>query len=444
MNSQKNSEPLIEFHFELPKLSKNERQVLDLLAKAGRLIVPLYKLQEDEKYPGANFYPHDATKEEIEKAATKNPQILSPYTIVERVEGKLVAVPYHQKYAEYLKPISDKLLEAAKLCQNREFKKGLVIQAEALMSGTYEAAFSYWMQAKPYILDISIGPNDYFDDHLFSVKMSYQAWVGVVDKDQTKKLIGYKDLILSTRRKAVMSSEIIEGNKDAVGCKVIDAVLFSGLIARTTFVGVNHPIDQNIKRKTGSEVILFKQANTLRVKEQILPTFKRIFSEGFRQGFDEEDLRRGEYSYVALHELAHSYLNYKNATNLRNLLPVIEELAATALGMRVGGSLLLRDLITTKRLKSMLIAYLCRSIYLEENKGTNKSLHNHTVGGAIFINYMLESGALKQSKGLAIPNFTKMFISLHDLSVILEKLLSFGTKKDAEKFVAKYKNVPNL
>ena len=70
--------PIILFNPNLPKLSKNERKVLDLLIEAGKLIVPIYLQQENNKYLGANFYPHGITKKEIEKAAIKDPSILDP------------------------------------------------------------------------------------------------------------------------------------------------------------------------------------------------------------------------------------------------------------------------------------------------------------------------------------------------------------------------------
>jgi len=210
-------------------------------------------------------------------------------------------------------------------------------------------------------------------------------------------------------------------------------------MARTKFVGVNLPIDIDIVEKYGAQVTLFNQPNDLRVEEQILPTFNKIFSEGFKGGFSEEDLRRGYLRSVALHELAHSYLYYKkSAKNLQELFPSIYELAATILGLRLGGSLLLKDRITEKQLESMIVAFICRSFYLaERNKDTNP-LINYALGGIIFINFMLESGALKKSNNLAFVNFTKIFVSLHDLSYVLENLLAYGTKVDAEVFMKKY------
>lgn len=427
MNS---NEPLIQFNSKLPKLSKNESQVLKLLVEAGKLIAPIYLEQE-------KLSKEEIDRREIEEAAKEDPAILSPYTVIEKIDGKLVTVPYHVKYADLLKPIAEKLEEAANISEDKEFARVLKIQAKALMDGSYEKAIAAWIKLEPYNLDIAIGPVDHFDDQLFFGKASYQAWVGVLDIEGTERLNNYKTVTLSVRRNALVPKERIEPH--AIKAKVLDVVLFSGFMARTKFAGVNLPIDVNFVEKYGAEVTLFNQPNELRVREQILPTFNKIFSSGFKEGFNEEDLTRGYLRSVALHELAHSYLYYKNsAKKLQDFSPVIYELAATVLGLRLAGSLLLKDRITEKQLQSMIVAFISRSFYLSEGSKQNKAWTNYALGGIVFISFMLENGALKHFGDLIVINFTKVFVSLHDLSQVLESLLSRGTRGDAESFIRKY------
>lgn len=438
MSKQYTEQPLLEFNPKLPQLSKSEKDVLKLLVEAAKLIVPIYKLQENSEFPGANFYPHDVTKEEIEDAAIENKDILSPFTVVERTNGKLTAIPYHVKYGELLKSVADKLNKASALTENKEFGRFLKLQAEALREGTYEEAIIAGLKMKPYILDIAIGPTDRFDDRLFFAKASYQCWVGVIDTERTKKFLDYKNIILSATRKALIPAERIN-NHDNVKVRVEDAILFTGLLARTKFVGVSLAYDLYIVEKYGSEVTLFNQLNDLRLKEQITPIFNKIFSKTFREEFNSEDLKRGYLRAVLLHELAHSYLHYRNAAkNLQDLFPCIDELAATILGLRMAGSLLLKDRITQKQLESMIVSFLCRGYYHIKTTKTSKSLLNYVVGGTIFINFMIEHGALKQSAGKAVPNFMKIFVALHELFSILEQMLARGTREEAESFIKKY------
>lgn len=439
-----NNIPLIEFNPKLPKLSKNEQAVLKLLVEAGRLIVPVYLEQEKQLEKDGNFYPKGVSKEEIEKATKKDPSILSPFTVVEKVDNKLVAIPYHVKYAQFLKPIADVLNEASRITENKEFGKFLKVQAKILMNDHYEEAIIASLKMKPYILDFSIGPIDHFDDQLFCIKTSFQAWVGTLDLEGTTWLNDYKSIILSTRRKALLPKERIE-NHNRVKVKVIDVILFSGLMARTKFVGVNNPINVGIVEKYGSEITLFNQSNDLRMQKQIIPTFNKIFSKGFREGFEYEDLRIGNLHYIAMHELAHSYLYYRHASeNLKDLFSPIYELAATILGFRMAGSLLLKDRITNKQLESMITAFLCRNFYLINKNKINKPMIEYATAGAIFINFLIESGALKELKGYAILNFMKIFVAIQDLFHILERLLSMGSRNEAEAFIKRYGQIDNL
>ncbi len=430
---------LLQFNPKLPNLSKNEKAVLDLLIKAAELIAPIYKLQENQDFPGANFYPHDATKEELEKAAEKNPQILSPYTIVERKDRELVAVPYHIKYADLLKPVAIKLEEAANISENKEFKRVLRLRAEALLNGSYEEATIAWLSIKPYILDISIGPDDYFDDQLLFVKHSYQAWVGILDAEGTERLNNYKSTILAARRQGLIPTERVN-NYDQIKAKVLDTILFVGLMAKTKFPGLNYPIDVGIVEKYGSEITLFNQPNNLMVQEEVLPVFEKVFSKEFKEGYSLEDLRRGNLRFTAMHELAHSYLYYRHASErLEDLFRPIYELAANILGLRLAGSLLLKDRISSKQLESMIVALLSRSLHLVENKKRiDKSLAEYILGSRIFINFLIEAGALKTSNGMAVPNFMKIFVALQGLSHILERLLSAGSRDEAETFIKTY------
>lgn len=426
-----NTEPLIEFNPKLPELSENETRVLKLLVEAGKLIAPIYLEQEKQAKIAID-------QQEIEKAAKKNPDLLSPYTVVERVNGKLVATPYHIEYANLLKPVISKLNEAAKITNNKEFGKALKIQAKALTDGTYDQATIAWLNLKPYILDIQIGPISYYpDDRIFHGKAPYQAWVGYMDIEGTKRLNNYKTIVLGTKRKA-KSEDRMDGYRK-VRARVDDVILFSGHMARTKFVGINLPMDLDIVERQGSQITLFNQPNDLRVKETILPTFNKLFPPQFREGFKLEDLRRGYLRAVALHELAHSFLYYKHASEtLKDLFPAINELAATVLGMRMAGSLLMKERITEKMLQSMIMTFLCRSYYYMTQSKANNPMMNYILGGSIFVNSMLEHGALKISKGMAVPNFMKMFLSLHELSDTLEYLLSVGTYKEAENFIKKY------
>src|SRR3990167_9902850 len=94
-------------HFHLKKgtpLAASEKKVTEKLTKAAEAIAPIYEKQVNALDSQANFYPADATKDEIQQAAKSNSKILLPYTMVERdLKGRLTAIPYHIKFRDELR-----------------------------------------------------------------------------------------------------------------------------------------------------------------------------------------------------------------------------------------------------------------------------------------------------------------------------------------------------
>src|SRR3972149_928032 len=86
------------------QLSENERQVLKILENVIQDLASVYEQQLKD-----GFYPKGATKEQIEEEDKKNPAILAPFTHVSKINGKWEATPFHQKYADLLRPISQKI-----------------------------------------------------------------------------------------------------------------------------------------------------------------------------------------------------------------------------------------------------------------------------------------------------------------------------------------------
>ena len=186
--------PIVRFPQKGLDLTTSEKKVVEKLMKAAEAIAPIYQLQENIKNNGANFYPRDATKNQIEEAARDNPEILSPYTMVEKgKKGKLVVIPYHIKFRRELRKVTKFIEEAARLTENHDFAKRLKVQADALLDGNYEASDIYWLSMKPYKINFVIGPIERYNDKLFFTKCCYQSWVGIMDYRQTGDAIKFKD-----------------------------------------------------------------------------------------------------------------------------------------------------------------------------------------------------------------------------------------------------------
>lgn len=431
--------PIVRFPYKgKSSLASSEKKVLDKLIKAAEAIADIYQKQENRLNNGANFYPRDATKEEIKEANKKDHKILSPYTVVERKNGKLTAVPYHIKYKKELTKVSKLIKEAAKLSENKDFASRLELQASALLNGNYEASDIYWLSLKPYKINFVIGPIERYEDKLFFKKCAYQAWVGIMNDKLTADASKFRDYIVTARRKVLVPSEKVDF-LDKIQIRVDDTLIFSGLISRFMFTSTNLPNDVKIMELYGSEITIFKQSFEIKFDQERDPIFHKVFEEQFQKEYSVSDIKIGSLRNAYLHEISHPLLRYRDAEKrLKEYFPIFDEITASVFGVKSCGSLLLKNAITQKELESIMVMFIALAFswwisYLRE-----PNVIHYAEGFAIALNFFLESGAIRESGGFSWPNFTKLFVSINELSDTLERILAIGTYEDAKNFVDKY------
>ena len=429
---------IVEFPQKDLNLTPSENKVVNKLITAAKLVGKIYSKQENFKQNGANFYPLNATKAEILKAAHNNPAILSPYTMVERdKEGELIAIPYHTKFKPTLVKIAKLVKEAAKYSKDREFIKRLNVLADSLLDGNYLASDIYWLSLKSYKISFVLGPIERYDDKLFFKKCSYQAWVGILNERETQSAIKFKNYIVTARRKVLAPSEKVDLNK--IQIKVDDTLIFSGLIACFMFTSANLPNDVNLMEQYGSKITIFKPAFEKKFNEERHPIFHTIFETTFQQGYPADVLRQGSLRNTYLHEISHPLLRYRDAEKrLKEYFPVFDEIAASIFGVKACGSLLLTNAISQKELEAIMVMFIALAFswwisYLKE-----PNVLHYAQGFAISLNFFLESGAIREQNGFSWPNFTKLYVSISELSDTLERILAIGTYEDAKIFVDKY------
>lgn len=426
------------FPVDTKQLSPKEKAVLKRLILAAELIVPIYLKQKNDKYPGANFFPFDANREEIEKAAQDNPKILDPYTFVERdKKGKLIAIPFHIKFQKELQKVAKALKEAARLSDDKPFKSYLISRADSLLSGNYEKSEIVWLKTPPSKFNFVIGPVERYLDKLFFKKCAYYAWVGINDEKETEKAEKLKKLILLSRKKITPGSTRVALPRLQIS--VNKTAIFSGLMADFMFTGVNLPNDINLMKKYGSILTISETSLAEKFKKDHLPVFQAVFAKDFQKNYSKEELYLGSLRCIILHEISHSLIRYEDAEErLKDLFPFFDELYAYILGIKYCGSLLLKNAMTQKELEAILIMNICRNFtwYLDLLK--NPGVAHYAMGAAITFNFFLKEGAIKEEKGISWPNFAKLFICLDELCHILEYHLALGNYQDAKKFVDKY------
>jgi len=424
------------FQISIEELSDKEKQVLEKLIRASELVSFLFEQQKNPEYKGANFYPPDATKEEIKEAAKKNPLLLHPYTFVKRDKrGRLRAVPFCIKFKKELKEIARLVGGAARISEDRDFAQYLTEMAKSLLRNDYARNEILWVTRGPFKFNFIIGPIERYLDGLFFRKCAYQAWVGILDSSMSNEAERFTKIILASRRKILPGTAKVE--LPELKIEVNKTIFFSGLIAESMFTGTNLPNDMNLMEKYGSKLTIFESPLELNFKREGLPIFKSIFNKDVREYFSEDELRLASLRCVLLHEICHSLIRYRDAEErLGELFPIFDELLAYILGVRCCGLLLLKGALSQKELEAIISAFLWRnfSLFLARNSG----LMDYAVGGAIAQNFFFKNKAMKERNGILYPDFTKLFIAVDHLSRILECYLSSGSYREAKKFVDEY------
>ena len=152
-----------------------------------------------QRPPGAEFYPHDITKDEFETANL--PQSRSEYTLLRRnAKGGLEVVPYHVAYAEQVRKAAMLLDQAANLADDASLKRYLTARAQALRTDEYSDSDRAWLDMKNNRLDFVIGPIETYEDKLFGYKAGYEAYVLVKDMDWSKRLAHYAAMLPELQR----------------------------------------------------------------------------------------------------------------------------------------------------------------------------------------------------------------------------------------------------
>ncbi len=395
-----------------------------------------------EKPAGANFYPHDMTKEEFEKVSLKDKT--SQYTILRRdKDGKLYTIPYHQAYEKYLKPASEELLEAAKFAGNKQFKEYLQLRAKALLDDNFQPSDMQWMDMKTNHLDIVIGPIENYEDQLYNYKTAYEGVVLVKDMDWSKKLEKFIKFLPELQKNLPVAPEYKQekpGTRSDLNA--YDVVYYAG-DANTggKTIAINLPNDEEVQLKKGTRRLQLKNVMKAKFDQILVPIANMIITPDQRKHIKFDAF----FANTMFHEVAHG-LGIKKTINgkgmartaLKEHYSAIEEGKADILGLYMVDQLHkkgeldgdMKDYMTT------FMASIFRSIRFG-------AADAHGVANMIRFNYFKEQGAFTRNPdGTYKVNYDKMYEAMRTLSALLLKLQGDGDYEGVAKLVKEKGIIP--
>lgn len=293
--------------------------------------------------PGAGYYPEDMTREEFEAHLAAHPEDRESFTatttVIRREDGRLVAVPYSREYGELLARAAAELRAASAATDNESLRHFLRLRADALFTDDYFESDMAWMDLDS-ALEVVIGPYETYEDALFGYKAAFEAFVCVVQPQESARLARYKDELPFLERFLPIPDEHKNPNRGSDSpIRVADEVFTGGdTKAGVQTLAFNLPNDERVREAKGSKNVLLKNMMHAKFDAILLPIAGLVLPESAQGLVDFESY----FHFILFHELAHGLGPGRitvdgRATEvrmeLRDLYSAIEEAKADTLGV---------------------------------------------------------------------------------------------------------------
>ncbi len=473
---------------DLTKLPPAERQALDELVAAAKLLDPIFdrqawvgnpalreKLEADaspagrlkleyatvmrgpwdrqdhfkpfaverERPKGAGFYPEDLTADAFRAYVAAHPEdkaaLESLTTTVRRDCAKLAALPYHEAYKQWLDPLAEKLERAGKLTKNASLRKFLASRAKALRTGDYYQSDKDWMDLDS-LVEVTLGPYETYEDDLMGLKGSFEAFVTVSDAQASAKLAKYKKLLPAMEANLPLPAEARSKRGAESPIRVVDLVFTAGDARKSVqTIAFNLPNDERVRAEKGAKKVLLRNLIETKFDAIMRPIGERVVDPA-QQG----DLSSEAFFYETLfHELSHSLgpaFTKKDGKKvevrvaLEATFSALEEAKADVMGAYNVLYMVKRGELPPDFSKKLLASYFA-GLFRSVRFGVAEA---HGQGAALQINRFLEAGAARfdAASGRFTIDYDKLTVAVRDLTRDLCMVQHAGDKAKAEAWLA--------
>ena len=399
--------------------------------------------------PGAGFYPEDLTKEAFEAWITAHPDdktaFTSPTTVIRREAERLVAIPYSRAYAELVQRAAASLRAAAEAATTPSLKTYLASRAAAFLSDDYYQSDMDWMDLDGD-LEVVIGPYETYEDELFGYKASFEAFLCVVDPQDSANLDKFKGELPWLERKLPIPDahkNLSRGTESPI--RVADEIFTAGdTRAGVQTIAFNLPNDERVRQAKGSKKVLLKNMMRAKFDTILLPIAQRSIPADRMTDVDFETY----YHFILFHELCHgldpgrikkSGRETEVRLELKDLYATLEEAKADVMGAWALHLLADKGLLETavaSQLPWTFVPGLLRSARF----GITEA---HALGVICQFTYLMEKGALVETAdGRLAPVLDHWFEGIEALTHDLTMLQALGDYDAAKAWVEKYGKVP--
>ncbi len=355
-----------------------------------------------DKPAGANFYPPDATRDEVAAwfdrlDGAARAEATGFFTTIRRGrDGEFTAVPYSVEYQGPLALAAEHLRAAARATTQPTLRRYLEYRADSFASNDYYDSDVAWMELDASI-EPTIGPYEVYEDEWFNYKAAFEAFVTVRDTAASGNLTRFSDQLQGLEDTLPIDPAFRNPALGALApIRVVNVVFTSGEAnSGVQTAAFNLPNDERVVREKGSKRVMLKNVQEAKF-EHVLTPISRVALPSAEQGDVTFD---AFFTHILMHELMHGLgpgtitvdgVETTVRRQLRETYSTIEEAKADISGLWALHQLIDRGVLDSSLTRSMYTTFLASS-FRSIRFGINEA---HGRGVAIQLNSFLDAGAV--------------------------------------------------
>jgi hypothetical protein len=400
--------------------------------------------------PGHELYPHDLTRDRIEQYVKQHPEdkaaVYDPYTVVKRGSGgRLIGVPYREEYKALLVPMAQALRDAAALSPDAQFASFLRLRADALLTSDYYKSDLAWLELKNPRFDVIFAPYETYLDDLLGVKASFGASVLIRNDEESRRLAVYQKYVPDIQDALPVDASARPSKRGHLTpMEVMDAPYRAGDLRHGyQAVADNLPNDPRIHHEKGTKKIFFKNFMDARVSYIVLPIARRLMQPGQAAKASAEGYLSATLMHEISHELGPDFARRSGKqVDIREAIgPAysgLEEAKADVVGMFGLKWLVDRGALPKDRLDEYYASYVA-GIFRTLRFGTGEA---HGRAEMMEFSYLTEQHALTYNAGRYTIDLARIPVVLTALARELLEMEAAGDRARAEAWFTRYDRMP--
>jgi hypothetical protein len=369
---------------------------------------PWSRLDENANFVGgsvpakpdqANFYPSDATKDDVQKwfnslSGKAHDDATGFFSVIRRTPaGGLVAVPYSVEYRNVLTMAAAHLKKAASLTTQPTLKTYLDLRADAFLSNDYFASDMAWMELDASI-EPTIGPYETYEDGWFGYKAAFEAFIAIKDDAETQKLQAFGSHLQELENALPIDPKYRTPKLGALApIRVVNVVLAAGDGNRgVQTAAYNLPNDDRVIKEKGSKRVMLKNVQDAKFEKVLTPIAGIAIASADRSKVSFDAF----FTHILMHEVMHGLGPHQTTSGqavriaMKDQYSAIEEAKADISGLWALQQLADKGAISADIAKDMYTTFLA-SAFRSVRFGLTEA---HGKGIAMQLNYLLDHGAV--------------------------------------------------